>query len=171
MMKVTAIFGALGLMSIVAAAGLAQRVDPAKVKINGVGLDSTYSQVLKALGKPTVDGKPRREGCIGGRERTMEYDGLTIYLMDGDSRNGKTFEVKTMVVRSPKWNVSGVRVGDTAAAVRLKYGRKYSTGEDPESMGDAAWTYDMGDEFGPGSTIVVFKRGKVIAISTAFMVC
>jgi hypothetical protein len=38
---------------------LAQTVNPAKLKINGtIGLDSTYTQVVKALGKPFKETRP-----------------------------------------------------------------------------------------------------------------
>jgi hypothetical protein len=153
-----------------AAPVFAQTVNPAKVKINGVGLDSSYAQVVKALGKPASETKPVEEACIGAHEKYVKYAGLHLYFMDGDSRSGKTFEVKNFQVKSPKWVVSGVKVGDTEAVVRSKFGRRFTVGTDPESR-QKMWTYEMNDQDGPGWTTVTFKNGRVTSISSAFQVC
>lgn len=160
----------LALVLLTAAATLAQAVNPAKLKINGVGLDSTYSQVTKALGRPAKDGRPTREECIGGREKTVDYAGLSLYFMDGDSRGGKTFEVKSFSVTSAKWVVSGVRVGDTQATVKAKFGSKYTVDRRTDN-GGLAWDYEMNDKDGPGTTTIIFKGGKVVEISSAYQVC
>lgn len=169
-MKMTTMIGALGIAVISASAAFAQTVNPAKLKVNGVGLDSTYGQVVKALGKPAKDGKPKNEECIGGREKDVEYNGISFYFMDGDSKNRKTFEVKGFTVTSGKWVVSGVKIGDTATTVRAKYGRKYEVQND-ESTGQIMWNYDMGDNNGPGTTTVYFKGGKVVSINSGYQVC
>ncbi|MEP6850838.1 MAG: hypothetical protein ABI999_18410 [Acidobacteriota bacterium] len=147
------------------------QVNPAKLKVNGsIGLDSTYAQIIKAFGKPSKDGRPKSEGCIGGREKTVEYAGLSFYMMDGDSKGGKTFEVKTFYVTSAKWIVSGVRVGDTQAAVKAKLGSKYRVDKRTDN-GGLAWHYDMSDPDGPGTTTIVFRAGKVVEIGSAYQVC
>ena len=171
-MTKTTLIGTLVTAVILAVTGFGQAVNPAKVKVNGViGLDSTYSQALKALGRPRVDGKATPEECIGGREKTVKYDGLELYFMDGDSKGGKTFEVKSFVVTSRRWRVSGLSVGDTAATVRAKFGRKYTSEKDPEARGDSVWSYEMPETDGPGTTTVVFRKGKVIEIATSYQVC
>ena len=147
----------------------AQTVNPAKIKFNGIGLDSTYAQVVKALGKPDTE-ETKDEGCIGGHERSIEYPGISIYLMDGDSKGGKTFEVKAFEVKAAGYVVSGIKIGDTAATVKKIFGRKYSTDKDPES-GETIWLYAMNDRDGPGSTRVVFKNGKVSMIASDYQVC
>lgn len=147
-----------------------QTVNPAKLKFKGIGLDSTYAQVVRALGKPTSEEKPKPEECIGGRERSIMYPGLSFYMMDGDSKSGKTFEVKAFEITAPKYLVSGVKIGDTPAVVRQKFGRKYTVDTEREPN-EIIWTYEMGDRYGPGSTTVVFKNGKVMKISSAFLVC
>jgi hypothetical protein len=158
---------ALGLL--LAASAFAQ-VDPAKLKVNGIGLDSTYARVLRALGKPSRDGRPVEEGCIGGREKTVEYAGLKLYFMDGDSKGGKTFEVKSFWVTSPKWVVSGIKVGDTQAAVKAKFGSKYTVDRRTDG-GGLAWHYEMNETTGPGTTTIIFKNGKVTEIGSAYQVC
>lgn len=160
----------LALVLLATAVGFTQ-VNPAKLKINGsIGLDSTYAQIVKAFGKPSKDGKPNREECIGAREKTVEYAGLEFYMMDGDSKSGKTFEVKSFGVTSAKWTVSGIKVGDTPAMVKAKLGSKYTV-EKRTDNGGLAWLYEMNDPDGPGTTTIIFKKGKVVEIDSAYQVC
>ena len=159
------------LVVITVAATTHAQVNPAKLKINGLaGLDSTYAQVVRAFGRPVRDGKATHEECIGGREKTIGYVGLKLYFMDGDSRGGKTFEVKSYFVTSAKWTVSGVKVGDSQAVVKAKFGTKYTVDRRTDG-GGLAWHYEMDDKTGPGTTTVIFKNGKVVEIDSAFQVC
>lgn len=148
-----------------------QAIDPAKIKVKGIGLDSTYAQVIKALGKPVKDGKATEEGCIGAFEKEVEYAGLSIYFMDGDSKDGKTFEVKGFEVTSAKWSVSGVKVGDAESVVREKFGSSFTSSDDPDGQGDKAWFYEFNEEGSPGFLTFVFKDGKVIHINASYQVC
>jgi hypothetical protein len=155
----------VALILVFGAIVFAQTADPANLKINGVGLDSTYAQVIKALGKPLRDGRPVREECVGGHEKTVEYSGLKLYFMD---EGGKTFKMDSFTVTSPKWLVSGVRVGDTPAVVKSRFGTKYTVARRTDN-GGLAWHYDIADE--TGTTTVIFKNGKVTEISSAFLMC
>ena len=148
----------------------AQTVNTARIKFKGIGLDSTYSQVVKALGKPANENAPKEEGCIGGREKSIKYAGISFYMMDGDSADGKTFEVKSFELTAPGYLVSGIKIGDTPATVRKKYGRKHTVDKEREP-GEIIWFYEMSDRYGPGTTAVVFKNGKVIKISSSYQVC
>lgn len=150
--------------------GYSQTVNPAKIKFKGIGLDSTYSQVVKALGKPESEEPAKEEGCIGGKEKSVKYPGISFYFMDGDSKDKKTFEVKAFELTAPDILVSGIKVGDTQTAVRKKFGRKYTVDNDRES-GEITWLYAMNDRDGPGTTRVVFKNGKVSMIASDFLVC
>lgn len=163
-----ATIGALGL--ILAASISAQTTNPAKLKFNGIGLYSTLAQVKKALGKPKMDGKPKEEGCIGAREKEVEYDGASFWFMDGDSKDGKTFEVKAFEVTSPKYIVSGIKVGDTELNVRRRLGTKFTGSKDDETGADV-WTYEFPESGDPGSTSIYISRGKVTKITSAHMVC
>lgn len=160
--------GALGL--ILAATINAQTTNPAKLKINGVGLYSTLAQVKKALGKPVKDGKPQEEGCIGAREKEVSYDGAWFYLMDGDSKDRKTFEVKSFSVTSPKYIVSGIKVGDSELTVRRRLGTKFEKKQDEETGADV-WSYEFPESEDPGFTTVYIVRGKVTKIASAHQVC
>lgn len=148
----------------------AQTANPAKLKFRGIGLDSTFAQVVKALGKPKLDGKAMAEECVGGLEKDVEYDGAKFHFMNGDSKGGKTFEVKSFEVTDAKFVVSGVKVGDPEALVRKMFGRKYTTDKDPDS-GETIWHYAMNDREGPGTTTFKFKNGKVTFIASDFQVC
>jgi hypothetical protein len=168
-MKMTTM-GTLGLVwAVFAGTAGGQTANPAKLKVNGIGLDSTYSQVVKALGKPISDGKPSKEECIGGREKSLKFDGATFYLMDGDSANRKTFEVKSFDITSSKYSVSGIKVGDTELSVRRRLGTKFEK-QDAETGADV-WSYEFADENNPGSTNVYISKGKVIKITSGYMVC
>jgi hypothetical protein len=165
-MKITVF--ALGLIVMLAVAGFGQRTNVAKLKFNGVGLDSTYGQVVKALGKAVKDPKPTREECIGGREKMVEYRGATFYFMDGDSRTGKTFEVKSFEVTSAKYVVSGIKIGDPESVARRRLGTEF---EKKSEEGIDVWSYEFTDQNSPGYTSIFFARGKVVKIASAYMVC
>ena len=158
--------GTLGAVLVMAGACFGQ-VDPSKLKFNGVGLDSTYGQVVKALGKPSRETKPQKEECFGGRERNATYDGATFYFTDSGT---KTFKVMSFDVTSAKYVVSGIKVGDSQLTVRRVLGSKFKSGAG-DAAGTTAWTYEIGEEIGPGSTIVTFRKGKIVGISSSYMVC
>lgn len=159
------------VLSLIASSVSAQTVNPAKIKFKGIGLDSTYAQVVKALGKPDTEEIAKEEGCIGGHEKSIKYaSGISFYMMDGDSKGGKTFEVKGFELTAPGYIVSGIQIGDTPATVRKIYGRKYTIDKDPET-GETIWLYAMNDRDGPGTTGVVFKNGKVSRIASDYQVC
>lgn len=160
----------LFILTTFAVSSEAQTVNPAKIKFKGIGLDSTYAQVVKALGKPESEEPAKEEACIGGREKSIKYPGISFYFMDGDSKGGKTFEVKSFELTAPGILVSGIKIGDPTATVRAKYGRKYSVDKDPET-GETIWLYAMNDRDGPGTTRVVFKNGKVSMIASDYQVC
>lgn len=168
-MKVTTALGALGLAAVFAMTGIGQTVNVGMLKFNGIGLRSTYGQVVKALGKPAKDGKPTNEECAGGKEKTIEYSGLSITFMDAVSKNKKTFEVIGFEVTSPKYVVSGIKVGDSELTVRRRLGTKFTKEADESSSN--VWTYEFPDQDSPGFTTIKFKRGKVVEIASNFMVC
>ena len=149
-----------------------QSVNPSKLKINAlIGLDSTYAQVIELLGKPKKESKPQKEECTGGHEKTVEYDGLSFYFMDGPSKSKKTYLVMGFNLTSPKLTVSGVKVGDVEALVKKRYGKPQSV-EVNKSAGETTWTYDIPEQQGgPGQASVTFKNGKVTAVGSSYMVC
>ena len=170
-MKHTRIFILLSVLALASASASAQTVNPARLKINGaVGLDSTYAQIVKSLGKPVKETKAVHEECAGGREKTVKYAGLDLGLMDAASKDGKTFELVSFEVTSAKYTVSGLRVGDTEATVQAKLGKKFTIDKNT-AKGETSWTYEMNDDDGPGETTITFKNGKVNNISSSLMMC
>jgi hypothetical protein len=170
-MKRTRSFILLSVLAVAAASAAAQTVNPARLKINGsIGLDSTYAQIVKSLGKPVKETKAVHEECAGGREKTVKYAGLELGLMDAASRDGKTFELVSFDVTSARYTVSGIKVGDTEAMVRAKLGKKFTIDKDA-AKGETSWTYEMSDSEGPGQTIITFKNGKVTSIGSSLMMC
>lgn len=169
-MKISALLSIVVLF-LIAGSASAQTFNPAKAKFRGIGLDSTYAQVVKALGKPDTEDAAKKEECIGGHEKSIKYSsGISFYMMDGDSKNKKTFEVKSFELTAPGYVVSGVQIGDTSAKVKKLWGRKYTVDKDPET-GETIWFYTMPERDGPGSTRVVFKNGKVSMIASDYQVC
>jgi hypothetical protein len=150
---------------------LAQTINTAKLKINGVvGLDSTYAQMVQAFGKPSHETKAQHEECTGGNEKTVKYAGLEFYFMDGTTMKGKTFRVMSFSVTAQKYTVSGVKLGDTEAVVKTKFGKRFSAQKDA-AKGETYLIYQISDRDGPGQTTVTLKNGKVTGISSSYTVC
>ncbi|MEP6850837.1 MAG: hypothetical protein ABI999_18405 [Acidobacteriota bacterium] len=154
----------IALLFLTVAGSFAQ-INPAKLKINElIGLTSTYARVVKAFGRPVHDGKPKFAACIGGKEKATDYAGLGLYF--ADTRDGKTFELASFSVTSAKWAVSGLRIGDSQAIVKAKFGTKYTV-DRVAGSGSISWGYDDADV----ATTVVFKKGKVVEINSGYMMC
>jgi len=149
-----------------------QSVNPAKLRINGViGLDSTYTQVIKLLGKPRKETKPVTSECTGDREKSVEYDGLSFYFADGPGPSKKTFLAMSFDLTSPKYTVSGVKIGDSEAVVKSKFGPRFTADADT-ATGDKTWRYEISERNGgPGGTTVTFRKGKVVAIGSGYLLC
>ena len=156
--------GALGTVLVLAGACFGQ-LDPGNLRFNGVGLGSTYGQVKKALGKPSRETKPKSEECVGGQERDVYYDGASLFFMDQGTRN---FELVAFEVTSPKYSVSGLKVGDSQLTVRRVLGNKFRSEAD-QTAGTTTWTYEMEGE--TGSAVITFKKGKVVKIESGFLMC
>jgi hypothetical protein len=149
-----------------------QTVNLAKLRINGkIGLDSPYAQVVKAFGKPSKETKPQKEECTGGREKTVDYAGLSFYFMSGPSHDHKTFLVMSFQITSPKYIVSGIKLGDDESVVRRRLGTRFTADTD-SATGEKTLNYSISERNGgPGSTTVTFKKGKVISIGSSYTVC
>lgn len=137
------------------------------LNVNGVALGDTYQQVVRKLGKPVGEKKRKADECVGGIELTLSYPGLELRLWD-DVDNPKKFTVGWFEVKSAKWNVSGTKVGQTNAAVRKLLGKPAAV---QTENGLNVWFYDMDEEKGPGNTSLTFRGGKVISISTIWLMC
>lgn len=158
-------------VGLVASAAYSQKVDPARLKINNlIGLDSTYAQVITAFGKPRKETRPVKEECAGGHEKTVSYAGVSFYFMDAANPGKTGYRVMSFDVTSPRFSVSGVKVGDSQAAVRFRLGKPASV-DTNKSAGQTTWHYEIGEDQGPGETTVTFKNARVIAIGSAYQAC
>ena len=166
-MKMAAI-GALGLVLTVTTLG--QSTEPAKLKINGIGLDSTLAKVKKVLGKPVKEGKAANEECAGGREKEVTWSGASFHFMDAIDPRTKAFQVVSFEITSPKYIVSGIKIGDTEHNVRRHLGTNFTRTRDDETRADV-WMYEFTDPESPGITNVYMVRGKVVKITSAYQVC
>ena len=131
-------------------------------KVNGLGLGTPYKQIIAKFGKPTSDRINKVDECIGDRTRTLRYPGMMIEL---DEQNG-AFSAYSFEITSPKYDISGVKIGDTPATVQRRFGTKKRTVENPGPR----WFYDMTDE-APGGTNFYFRKGRLVKISFTWLMC
>ena len=73
-------------------------------------------------------------------------------------------------VKSAKWNVSGARIGSTAAAVKKLFGNKAAKEVDSTTK-LLTWYYGMDANINPGSTNFAFRNGKVVSITSVWLMC
>lgn len=137
------------------------------LKVNGVAMGDSYQQVVRKLGKPTRQSKRTADECVGGTQMTLSYPGLKLRLWD-EADDPKKFTVGWFEVKSAKWNVSGTKVGQTSSAVRKLLGKPATV---QTENGLNVWFYDMDEEKGPGSTSLTFRGGKVVSISSMWLMC
>ncbi len=139
------------------------------LKVNGVALGDSYKQVVRKLGKPSSEKKRKADECVGGTEMILSYPGLKFRLWD-EPDNPKKFTVGFFEVNSAKWNVSGARIGITAATVKKLFGTR--TGEEVDSHTELrTWYYEMDENISPGNTNFSLRGGKVTSISVAWLMC
>ena len=138
-------------------------------KVNGLALGVTREEVIRKLGKPTRETKRKADECVGGTELTLQYPGLEFKLWD-DPENPRKFTVGMFEVMSAAWDVSGVRVGQTSAAVRKRFGMRNSE-EGDRRTGKTIWYYEMDEEKSPGNTNFTLRNGKVTSIFSMYLMC
>lgn len=135
------------------------------VKVNGVGLGTSYTEAIRNLGKPSKNVISDGDECIGGKLRTLTYPGLKLeFHQDGKG----TFYVGSFEVTSARWEVSGVKIGLAGPAIKRKFGK--AEPGDSDVKGETVWMYGLTDEDGPGNLNFYFRNGKLVRIST-FYIC
>ena len=157
----------LGILFLaLAGSAYAQSSLPEGPKVNGIGLGAKYADAVRTLGKPTRDITNRTvDECSGSRIRVLHYPGLKVELFDA-VRNQYT--VFAFEVTSPKWSVSGTKVGDTTAAVQRLFGTNGRTVE--KEGAETVWYYEM-SEAAPGSSNFHFRNGKLSKIYFGYTMC
>jgi hypothetical protein len=139
------------------------------LKVNGVAMGDSYQQVVRKLGKPTSQTKRKADECVGGTEMTLSYPGLKIRLWD-EADDPKKFTVGWYEVKSEKWNVSGAKIGSTAAAVKKLFGNNAAKEIDSNTK-LLTWYYGMDANISPDSTNFAFRNGKVVSITSVWLMC
>ena len=134
------------------------------LKVNGLGLGATYKSVVAKFGKPTTEKIQKGDECVPDRRKILTYPGLSFELIEGQKNN---FSVITFEVTSAKYDVSGVKVGDTQVAVNRRFGKR--TMEDTVS-GQKVWYYEMSSD-NPGSSNFYFRGGKITKIQAGYEMC
>ena len=106
-----------------------KRLQEVDLRINGIASGSSYSSIVRKLGKPLsrrTEKSAALNSCSGKDETfvTLKYEGLGIRLL-GDGR-GRKLSVFSMDVSSEKWLASGARLGDSTYQVRKRFGKPVS---------------------------------------------
>lgn len=116
----------LGLLTFTVSAQ--QKRGEIDLKINGVGLDSTYLSVINRLGKPLQKKHEKTSAelaCSGADEKhlTLFYADLEVKLLGvGKSDRMAVVEIE---VKSNTWNASGIKIGADIKDVKAKFGEPY----------------------------------------------
>jgi hypothetical protein len=110
------------------------------LKIKGVSLSTSQTDVFRQLGKPLQSRKGGNFPC-GGELMTQYYSGLVIEF-EGDEK-GRNFTAASMEVSSAKWSISGIRVSADKKDVLAKFsGYKYYKANESDLE---VWSYGNGD--------------------------
>ena len=162
--KMIKVLLSLFLMSI-AAPAFSQAVISKGLSVNGVKLGASYQSVVTKFGKPVNDVTDRKiNECTGTRLRTITYPGLKVELDDGSGK----FTVFGYEITSARYDVSGVKVGDPAAAVLKLFGTRGRTVE--KQKGGEVWFYEMSEE-NPGGSSFYFTSGRLTKMQTTYQMC
>ena len=106
-----------------------EKLHEVDLRVSDIGSGMPYPTVIRNLGKPLQRKATRTTAslsCSGAAEThvTLLYSGLQISLL-GDGR-GRSLTVYSIEISSPKWMVSGVRIGASVGDVENKFGRPIS---------------------------------------------
>ena len=137
--------------------------------IDGIGSGSPYADLLRKFGIPSKQKIEKGEAghsCTGEAHTmlTVEYTGLQVVLL-GDG-NAQGFEIVEMDITSKKWNVSGVRIGDSPASVDKRFGKPNSV---EQESGQMTYRYVTPDNL--GNVIFEFSNGKLSRMRMAETLC
>jgi hypothetical protein len=142
----------------------AQTALSAGLKVNGIGLGASYKSVIAKFGKPTKEVTKKGDECVPDRRKLLTYQGLTFELIEDTKKN---FTVISFEVTGAKYDVSGVKLGDTQIAVNRRFGKRSS---EETISGSKVWYYEMAAD-NPGSSNFYFRNGKISKIQTGYEMC
>lgn len=148
-------------------------VSPAKksrdinFRINGVGFGTSYSTVIKKLGKPQrtkTEKIKASESCSNSAETylTLFYPGLEITLL-GYGRKPH-LNITSVELTSPNWKASGVSIGSDIKDVLNKFG------EPVLRSADEAFFYYF-NSVNLGRVNFNFENNKLVSVSMSETLC
>lgn len=131
------------------------------LQVKGVEIGTSYSTVVQKLGKPSSSKKGGIVPCgEGDTLLTLHYPGLVLELYKNGEQN---FSVFSMEVTSPKWSVSGIRIGAGVKDVKAKLGpSKLSKDEGLDNL-----NYFITD----GYANFYFQNKKLVRVEWEFNFC
>jgi hypothetical protein len=139
------------------------------LRVNGIGSGTSYSTVVKKLGKPLRSEKERfaaDSACSGEAEThlTLFYSGLKITLL-GDGR-GRNPDVYSIEVTSKRWLASGVSVGANVKDVVAKFGEPNSKAD---ISGETVLYYVTKENL--GRVNFYFRNNKLVRVAMTETLC
>lgn len=139
------------------------------LRVNGIGSGTSYSTVVKKLGKPQRSKTKKfkaSEACSNAAEThlTLFYSGLEITLL-GDGR-GRNLDVYSIEVTSKKWLASGVNIGANVNDVVAKFGEPISKAE----KSDETVLYYVTKE-NLGRVNFYFRNNKLVRMAMTETLC
>ncbi len=139
------------------------------LRVKGIGSGTSYSTVIKKLGKPThckTEKIKASLACSNSAEThlTLLYSGLEITLL-GDGK-GRNFEVYSIEVASPKWKASGISIGANINDVVTKFGEPNSKAN---TSGETVFYYITKENL--GGVNFYFRNKKLVRVKMNETLC
>lgn len=132
------------------------------LKIKGIGLDSSYKDVIKKLGKPAKISKAGYDACAEAKNKFIYYLGLEIGFLEGERKGD--FTVYHMEISSAKWKLdTGLTTGSHMSEVKRVMGE--SKLDNYEGFERLIYSGDS------GGVAFLFKHEKVSYISWSYVTC
>lgn len=146
-----------------------KKLNEINLEVNGVGSGTSYSTVIRRIGKPLRIKKEKytaEHACSGDAEThlTLIYSGLEITLL-GDGK-GKNLSVVAIEVTSNKWMASGISLGANILDLANKFGQPISR---KDKSGALYYYYVTRDNL--GGVNFVFRDKKLIKITMSETLC
>ena len=154
------------LLAVIAFSTNASAVE-VDLKVNGIGLGTSYATVVKNLGKPLKSKKTRYNnideicGGIPYTELILTYPGVIVELWsDKDLRKFDVISIK--FTAGSKWAVSGLKIGASPKETTARLGKP--TYNNKSSFGYINKGNDGGATFN-------FKNGKLTSVEWGSETC
>jgi len=139
------------------------------LRVSGIGSGTSYSTVVRKLGKPLRSKKERYaadSACSGAAEThlTLFYSGLEITLL-GDGR-GRNLDVYSIEVTSKKWVASGISIGASIKNILNKFNEPNSKAD---ISGETVLYYVTKENL--GGVNFYFRNNKLVRVAMTETLC